>query len=88
LHVDEVVASDMARELGIPVEPGGAVQAVQTFDGFEPVESDQRDAERDQNLIIGQFLVDRAGIVRWANVERRPGELPSVETLLAVAAAL
>jgi peroxiredoxin len=84
----EAAASDLARELGIAVEAGDAGRAIKTFDGFEPVESDERDAERDQALAVGQFLIDRAGIVRWANLELKPGELPSAEEVLARAAAL
>jgi hypothetical protein len=40
-------------------------------------------------LLLGQFLVDRAGITRWVNIEGGPadiGRFPAKETLLAVAA--
>ncbi|MGH7266421.1 MAG: peroxiredoxin-like family protein [Candidatus Rokuibacteriota bacterium] len=84
----EAAASDLARDLGIPTAPGEAGRAIHAFDGFEPVDEDARDAERDQALVIGQFLIDRDGIVRWVNVERRPGELPSARELLAAAAGL
>lgn len=88
MQLVEAAASDLARELGIPTRPGEASQAIHTFDGFEPVESDERDAERDQALIIGQFLIDREGIVRWVNIERKPGDLPSDQQLMAAAIAL
>jgi peroxiredoxin len=88
LQLVEAAASDLARELGIPTRPGEASQAIHTFDGFEPVESDERDYERHQALIIGQFLIDRQGIVRWVNVERKPGELPSDRQLAAAAIGL
>ena len=53
------------------------------FDGFEPVESDRHDAERDRALMIGQFLIDAHGIVRWVHIERTPGERLEEEQLLA-----
>jgi peroxiredoxin len=84
----EAAASDLARELGIPVVSGEALGAIKTFDGFQPVEEDARDAERDQALVIGQFLIGRDGIVRWVNVEGEPGELPSAREVLAAAADL
>lgn len=67
----------VARELSIPTKPGQAGEAIQRFDGFELVESDRHDAARDQALIMGQFLIDRDGIVRWINIEHEPGELLS-----------
>ena len=66
---------------GIPTEPGQAGKAIQRFDGFELVESDLHDAARDEALIIGQFLIDRDGIVRWINIEQEPGELLSHKRL-------
>lgn len=84
----EAAASDLARELAIPTRPGEAGQAIHTFDGFEPVDGDERDADRDQALTIGQFLIDREGVVRWVNVERKPGDLPSDQQILTAAAAL
>lgn len=88
LEFVEAAASDMAHTLGISTQPGEALQAIEAFDGFERVQSDERDAERDQVLFIGQFLIDRQGIVRWVNVERRPGDLPSDERIVAAAATL
>jgi hypothetical protein len=38
------------------------------------VDSDRQDAERDQALIIGQFLIDRDGIIRWINIETKLGD--------------
>jgi peroxiredoxin len=88
MQLVEAAASDLAREAGIPTRPGEAEQAILTLDGFEPVDSDARDKERDQALVIGQFLIDREGIVRWVNLEWKPGDLPSDEQLLAAARAL
>jgi thiol-disulfide isomerase/thioredoxin len=85
MQIIEGAAAEMARELGIPTIPGQAHDAILRFDGFEPVESDRQDLERDQEqaLVIGQFLIDRQGIVRWMHLERTPGERLNEEELLA-----
>jgi hypothetical protein len=82
-QIVEAAALEMARDLGIPTMPGQASDAILRFDGFEPVESDRQDAERDQALMIGQFLIDSQGIVRWVHLERTPGERLNEEQLLA-----
>ncbi len=81
MQIIEAAAGEMARELSIPTLPGQASAAIQGFDGFEPVESDRQDAERDQALVIGQFLIDSLGIVRWVQIERTPGERLNEEQL-------
>ena len=83
LQIVEAAAVEMARDLGIPTLPGQASDAILRFDGFEPIESDRHDAERDQALMIGQFLIDPHGIVRWVNIERTPGERLKEQELLA-----
>ncbi len=58
---------------------------------FDPSESDQEDSQRQFPLPTAQFLIDRGGIVRWANVECAKegpagvGAFPTDEELLAVA---
>jgi len=59
-------------------------------DGFERTPADLRDIERQWPQRKGQFLIDRAGIVRWANTESPEGvadigKFPSDDELLAVA---
>jgi len=83
MQIIEAAAAEMARELSIPTRPGRASDAILRFDGFEPIESDQQDAERDQALMIGQFLIDPLGIVRWVQIERTPGERLDEERLVA-----
>jgi peroxiredoxin len=83
MQVIEAAAAEMARELSIPALPGQASAAILRFDGFEPVESDQHDAERDQALVIGQFLIDPLGIVRWVQIEQTPGERLNEEQVVA-----
>jgi hypothetical protein len=65
---------DLARELQIPAtDPAGIRSALCDRDGFEPVAAEQKDrrdwSERHGAQLTGQFLIDRDGIVRWANIE-------------------
>ncbi len=98
----QVVASkhvDLARELKIPATDLAEIKsALSRQDGFEPTEAapvDRRDwSQRYGAQFIGQFLVDREGIVRWVNVEGATEGLsgmeqfPTDEEFLAVARAL
>ena len=83
-----------ARERGLQVPDAEAKAALNQLDGFEPTESDSAEAQRHQVQFVGQFLVDREGVVRWANVECAKEGLAGIETfptdeeLLAAARAL
>lgn len=81
----DVAALAWAREAGVPAQPGQAHAAVGALDGFQPLPSDEADAERQQAQLIGQFLIDRDGIVRWAHVEETPGEFLSDAQLQEIA---
>lgn len=84
----------LARELELPVPDGNVYRAVDLADGFPKTEADQADSDRHQAQFTGQFLVDRDGIVRWANIEgARDGlagltRFPTEEELLTAARAL
>ncbi len=84
----------LARELKLEVPADQARDAIGRLDGFEVTESEQGEAQRHQAQLTGQFLVDRHGIVRWANIECAQEGLagidkfPTDEELLAVARAL
>jgi hypothetical protein len=64
------------------------------IDGHELTESDREEMQRHFPIGVGQFLVDRDGIVRWANIEGAEeglagaGKFPSDDRLLAAARAL
>jgi len=81
----------LARELGLEVPEAEAKGALNRLDGFELIGSDSAEAERHQLQFVGQFLLDREGIVRWANVEcAREGltgldKFPTDEEFLTVA---
>jgi hypothetical protein len=78
----------------VPVESGQAYAAINRLDGFEKVETDDTDLQRHQAQLTGQFLLDRDGVVRWANIEcARDGlagidRFPTEEELMAAARAL
>lgn len=97
-EVKRVVASkyaDWARDLKIPATEMAEIKSVLSRrDGFEPVQVDQEDQRRQGLQFIGQFLVDREGIIRWANIEGATEGLsglekfPTDEEFLAAARAL
>jgi hypothetical protein len=64
------------------------------LDGFVGTETDQAEMARQFPQLKGQFLIDRDGIVRWANIECATeglagvGKFPSEEEILAAARAM
>jgi hypothetical protein len=71
-----------------------AAEAIAKADGYANTDTDQADMERQFPQLKGQFLIDRDGIVRWANIECATeglagvGKFPSDEEILAAARAL
>ena len=53
-------------------------------DGFEPLAAEQKDrrdwSDRHGAQMIGQFLIDRDGIVRWVNIEGAKEGLAGLES--------
>jgi peroxiredoxin len=76
-------AFEFAREHGLPATPTTAHDDINAFDGYRPTADDQAEFDRHQAQLTAQFLIDRAGVVRWRNIERAPSEFPSDEELLA-----
>jgi hypothetical protein len=72
----------------------GAFAQLARRDGYAVTGADEADAARHGAQLVGQFLVDREGVVRWANVEcardgiEGIGKLPSEGEVLAAARAL
>jgi peroxiredoxin len=73
-------------------EPLPIMEAAMTLtkaDGYVENQTDKAEMERQWPQLKGQFLIDRNGIVRWANVECATegpaglGKFPSVEEILA-----
>ena len=85
---------NLARELKLEVPDDQARDAIGRQDGFQVTESENAEFQRHQVQFTGQFLVDRHGIVRWANIECAQEGLaaidkfPTDEELLAAAGAL
>ncbi len=86
------------------INPGGmlpeampamqAVEAISKLDGYAANQTDQTDMGRQFPQLKGQFLIDREGIVRWANIECAGegiaglGKFPTDEEILQAARAL
>lgn len=60
-------------ELPEPVQPMRANDVLNAMDGFEPDETDDRIFATHGTQLVGHFLVDAAGIVRWSEIEARFG---------------
>src|SRR5262245_24643707 len=60
-------------ELSEPVSLTHVGDALDRLHGFKATETDLSDKQRQVAQLKGQFLVDRAGIVRWANIEASEG---------------
>ena len=87
----QTVRTDVMGELPQPLPIAEAAAALHEKDRFEYTATDTREAEQQFPMDVGQFLIDRDGIVRWVNFEiAREGlaaivKFPSEEELLAVA---
>jgi peroxiredoxin len=68
-------------------------QEITKADAYVNTPTDQAELERQWPQLKGQFLIDRDGIVRWANVEASEGpagvgKFPSAQEIMAAARAL
>ena len=81
-------------EFPAPVPLMQSAEASAKLDGFVGTETDQADMMRQFPQLKGQFLIDRDGIVRWANIECATeglagiGKFPAEEEILAAARAM
>ena len=72
--------AELARELKIPATDMATItDALARRDDFEAAAADRDDMQRHGMQFVGQFLVDRDGIVRWANIEGAKEGLAGVE---------
>ncbi len=70
-----------------------AAQEITKADAHVNTPTDQAELERQWPQLKGQFLIDRDGIVRWANIEASEGpagvgKFPSAQEIMAAARAL
>ena len=90
---------DPDRELPEPVPITEVAAALNQVDGYEWNETDLDDLQQQwqwdtSTQLIGQFLIDQGGIVRWVNIECAKegaaglGKFPTEEELLAAVRAL
>jgi len=81
-------------DLPEPLPVMEAAAAVAKLDGYTDNETDRADMGRQWGQLKGQFLIDRDGIVQWANVECATeglagfGKLPPIDEILTAARAL
>jgi hypothetical protein len=81
-------------ELAEPIPIAAALSELDKLQGYTPTDTDRQDSERQFPQLKGQSLIDRDGIVRWANVEGASegvagvGKFPTDEQLIAAARAL
>jgi peroxiredoxin len=99
LQAFQTVRIDPYGDLPEPVPATEIYPILNRLDGYELTETDLDDIQQQVRLdhsaqLIGQFLIDRGGVVRWVNIECAKegvadlGKFPSDEELLAAARAL
>jgi peroxiredoxin len=60
---------DIPDELPEPMNPMAASEYLQQADGYEMTEDDNRMAATAMGQLVGEFLIDRDGVVRWSFTE-------------------
>jgi peroxiredoxin len=99
LQTYQAVRVNLNDELPAPVPVTEVAAALNQSDGYEWNETDQDDRQQQwqwdvSTQLIGQFLIDRSGIVRWINIECARegiaglGKFPTAEEILAAAQVL
>ncbi|RJT27884.1 AhpC/TSA family protein [Mesorhizobium waimense] len=69
--MDEVmgIRTHLPGELPEPMDPMAMDEFLNKKEGYEITEADQRMMASAKELLVGQFLIDRGGIVRWSFTE-------------------
>jgi peroxiredoxin len=73
MNVAATMRVDMPGELPGPMDPDSAAHFLNEKDGYAMTEADMRMAAMSKAQLIGEFLVDRDGIVRWSFTEADEG---------------
>lgn len=87
----EQVRINPLGEFPEPLPIQDAMTELAKRDSYQPTATDERDMESSFTQLKGQFLIDRGGIVRWANIECGQeglsgfGKFPTQEELLSAA---
>jgi peroxiredoxin len=71
IGMDVVVTKqiDLPGELPEPMNPMAASEVLNKQDGYEITEADEKVMATGYGQLVGQFLLDREGIVRWSFTE-------------------
>jgi peroxiredoxin len=80
-------------EMAAPATPLESNDVLNARDGFRMTPEDEAVRAKHGTLLVGNFLIDRDGIVRWRFLEAEAtpadiGRLPSVDDIVAAAAAI
>jgi peroxiredoxin len=68
-HLMEQTHVNPTGELPAPLPVPAAAAALAKLDGYQLTPTDERDFASTFTQMKGQFLIDRDGVVRWANIE-------------------
>ncbi|MGO4136903.1 peroxiredoxin-like family protein [Rhizobium brockwellii] len=60
---------DMPGELPVPMDPMAASEFLDKADGYEITEDDEQMIATGRGQLVGEFLLDRDGVVRWCFTE-------------------
>lgn len=82
---------ELPGELPEPMDPFAASELLDRKDGFVVTEADQEMMASGRSQLVGQFLLDRDGVVRWCFTEeadggRRMFQAPGPQELMTAAA--
>jgi peroxiredoxin len=64
---------NVTGELPEPLDPMAAVEALNKMDGYEITDADQQMDAAGKGQLVGEFLLDREGIIRWSFTEAADG---------------
>jgi peroxiredoxin len=64
---------NLTGELPEPLDPIAAATALNKMDGYEITDADQQMQATGMGQLIGEFLLDRDGIIRWSFTEAEGG---------------
>jgi len=90
----QTVRVNPTGELPEPVSIMDLIPTLNRLDGYTPTVTDQSDMQRPVGQLVGKFLIDRDGVVRWVYIEGAReglagvGKFPTEEELLAIARTL
>ena len=64
---------NLTGELPEPLDPMAAAEALNKMDGYEITDADQQMQATGGGQLVGEFLLDREGIIRWSFTEVTDG---------------